>query len=284
MLMIPSSDLNIPPPPDGDASIKQFSFQFLNLLACILIWHTRVRAHRQMDISVDEHPELLQQQRTLLTQLRGWIAAYEAQLKMRHATNMLHYFERQFLLAKLAYVIVSCEVEPMANLWDAMAPNCAELTAKFRAHLDAELDDQLKPDGSLISLENTFSWGIFLTAATNLSAQCRDRSVRLAWIDMAKMATNLSFLKHLRGNVMATALFIRAEEEGRDEAGVIPQSSRYDLDTATVSHPVSYYVPLECLHFIKWNEDSGQVCLRLVAKEAGHDGRRKTKELVCNLK
>lgn len=59
--------------------------------------------------------------------------------------------------------------------------------------------------------------------------------MRLAWIDMAKMAMNLSFLKHLRGNVIATTLFIRAEEEDRDETGVIPQSSRYDLDTATVS-------------------------------------------------
>ena len=116
-----------------------------------------------------------------------------------------------------------------------MAPDCAELTDKFRAHLNAELNDQLKPDGSLISLENTFSWGKFLTAATNLSARCRDRSVRLAWIDMAKMAMNLSFLKHLRGNDIATTLFIRAEEEDRDETGVIPQSSRYDLDTATVS-------------------------------------------------
>jgi hypothetical protein len=235
MLMIPSTDLNVPSPPDGDASIKTFSFQFLNLLAAILIWHTRVRAHRQMDISVDSHPELLQQQRELLTQLRRWIEAYEAQLKKKHASNILHYFERQFLLTKLAYIIISCEIDPTAKLWDDMAPECAELTDKFRVHLNAELNDQLKPDGSLISLENTFSWGIFLTAATNLSAQCRDRSVRLAWIDMAKMAMNLSFLKHLRGNVIATTLFIKAEEEDRDETGVIPQSSRYDLDTAIVS-------------------------------------------------
>uniref|UniRef100_A0A093V027 Sterol regulatory element-binding protein ECM22 n=1 Tax=Talaromyces marneffei PM1 TaxID=1077442 RepID=A0A093V027_TALMA len=242
MLMMPSSGLNVPPPPDGDASIKTFSFQFLNLLTAILIWHTRVRAQRHLDIiSFYKYPEFFQQQRELLTQLRGWMESYKAQLKRRHTTNILHYFERQSLFTKLAYIIVSCELDPTGNLWDSMAPDCAELTPKFRAHLDAELDDQSKPDGSLISLENTFMWAIFLTAATNVSASCRDRSVRLAWIHMAEIATNMSFLKHLRGNVMATALFIRAEEEGRDKAGVIPPSSRYDLDTAT------------------WNEDSGQI-------------------------
>ena len=197
-----------------------------------------------MGISVDSHPELLQQQKQLLIQLRGWVESYEVQLRMGHASNILHYFERQLLLTKLAHVIVLCEIDYTGNLWDVMAPDCAELTAKFRTHIDAELDGQLNQDGSLISLENTFSWGIFLTAATNLSASCRDRSVRLAWIEMAQMATNLSFLKHLRGNVIATALFIRAEEEGRDETGVLPPSSRYDLDTATVNRPFSYCATL----------------------------------------
>lgn len=238
MLMIPSTDLNVPPPPDGDASIKTFSSQWLNLLAAILVWHIRVRAHRQMNISFDSHPELLDGQRKLLTQLQGWTDSYGSQLKRRHSTKILHYFERQVLMSKLAHLTVFCETDPTSNLWDTMAPDFGELTAKFRDHLDAQLDDQLNSDGSLISLEDTFTWGIFLTAATNLAAQCRDRNVRLAWMDLAEMALNLSFLKHLRGNVTATALFINAEEEGRNETGVIPQSSRYDLDTATVSHSI----------------------------------------------
>jgi hypothetical protein len=242
MLMIPSSGLNVPPPPDGDASIKIFSFQFMNLLTAILIWHTRARAHRQTeDISLCNYPEYFQQQRILLDQLQGWIEAYEAQLKRKHPTSILHYFERQFLLTKLAYIVIYCELDPTGDLWDSVGPYCAELTPKFRAHVDAELINQLKPGGSLISLETTFMWGMFITGATNLATECRDRSVRLAWIELAQIATNMSFLKHLRGNVMATALFIKTEEEeeeeeeGRNKVDVIPPSSRYDLDTATVS-------------------------------------------------
>ncbi|KAH8690915.1 hypothetical protein BGW36DRAFT_401241 [Talaromyces proteolyticus] len=267
MLMIPSSGLNVPPPPDGDASIKTLSFQYLNVLAPILIWHTRVRAHRQMGISVYNRSDFRQQQGLLLSQLQRWIEAYEAQLlEKRHTIHMLHYLKWQLVLTKLAYVVVYCELDPTGNLWDSMGPYCVELTPKFRAHLEAEFVNHSRPDRSLISLETTSMWGIFVAAAINVATECRNRSVRLTLIDLCKLATDNPSLRHLRDSVMATALFINAEEEARDKAGEIPLSSRYDLEKVTR------------------DESSGHICLRLIAKGAGNDGRRKKRELVYSLK
>jgi Fungal Zn(2)-Cys(6) binuclear cluster domain len=235
LLMIPSSGLNIPRPPSADANIKTFALQYLNAVALILIWHTRVRAHKQMGIY--NHPECSRQQKNLLNGLTRWIEAFEAQLKKRHAIHVLHYLEWQLILTKFAYVIVYCELDPTGSLWESMGPYCAELIPRFRAHLDAELMNQSRPGGSLISIDTTSMWGIFVTAGINVATECRNRSVRLALIDLCKIATKDSFLQHLHLRVMATALFIDAEEEGRDNAGVLPMSSRYDPEIAIVSIP-----------------------------------------------
>lgn len=219
ILNFPNASTAAPEALDHTHSLGEFWATWWRFVTLMSMWYFRLYTELRPGRPVPE--ALVYDRNNLLGKSQRWDAAAQQRLDAEKDPATRSILRVACVGTKVVYITTIASLDVTGVVWDSQKDACEQMLRQAQSVID---DVHMAPSRKDLGI----IYDGLIPGILQIARQCRIWEVRLRALTMASRLINQNSGMDVKSFFLGAKALVSVEEEGRNAAGIIPISSRYD--------------------------------------------------------